>query len=84
MRSQFSSSDSTPARPGAACWSALSQRNASFIEPPRPGSIGVRGMPIRLRLYFAAGMPALAQFSMMAQTASICRSRSGPASRISG
>ena len=58
MRSQFSSSLTVPARPGAADWSVSLQRNAALREPPRPGSCAVRGMPMMLRLYFAAGMPA--------------------------
>ena len=52
IRSQFSSSSTTPARPGRRVWSALSQRNAALREPPRPGSRSVRGMPMMFRVVF--------------------------------
>src|SRR5436853_34966 len=55
-----------------------------FLEPPRPASNSERGMPMRLRLYLAAGMPAAARFSISRQIDSIWRSRLGPLSRMSG
>ena len=52
---------------GAADRSVSLQRNAALREPPRPGSSAVRGMPMMLRLYFAAGMPAAPMRSISRQ-----------------
>ena len=49
---------------GGAFWSAFSQRKDAFRDPPRPASGSVRGMPMMLRLYFAAGMPTSASRSI--------------------
>ena len=61
-----SAPSSPPRRPCPRCRAARSgrprlQRNAALREPPRPGSGAVRGMPMMLRLYLAAGMPAAAE-----------------------
>src|SRR5690349_5320945 len=58
IRSQFSSSDTLPARVGDAFGSARPQRNVLLREPARPVSRLVRGTLKRLRLYLAAGIPA--------------------------
>ena len=77
MRSQNSSSDTSPAMPGAFSCFTFSYRKVELLEPPLPGSRSERGIPIRFMLYFTAGMPTAAQFSISLCTTSISRSRSG-------
>ena len=77
MRSQNSSSDTSPAMPGASSCFTFSYRKVELREPPLPSSGSERGIPIRFMLYFTAGMPTAAQFSISFCTTSISRSRSG-------
>jgi hypothetical protein len=48
---------------------------------PRPFAVPLRGMPIRVKLYFTCMMPAFAQLRINWQMSSMARSRSGLLSR---
>ena len=78
IRSQFSSSEITPARVGDVLGSTQLHRNALLREPPRPSSGAVRRTPRTLRLYLAAGIPAAASRSISPHRLSISSCHSGP------
>ena len=77
MRSQFPSSLTTPATPGAAAESTFAPAKRACDAIRHALLRAVRGMPMMLRLYFAVGMPAAPIWSISRQIESSSRCRSG-------